>query len=124
MNLLLDTQVLVWSILGLPHLSPRARRAISDTDNTVYVSLVSAWEIAIKKSIGKLHLPDDLEGVISRTGFVAAFPTFDDTRILERLPLIHRDPFDRLLVAQAKRGNLGIVTSDRQIARYDVDVIW
>ncbi len=124
MRLLLDTHVLVWTILGLPQLSTAAREAIRDPENTVYVSMISAWEIGIKKAIGKLHLPDDLEEAIEQSGYQVLTPGFGDVRAMERLPLIHRDPFDRLLVAQALEAGLQLVTSDRQVTRYDVPVFW
>lgn len=128
MRALLDTHVFLWWIAGEPQLSPRARKIISTGENKLYLSAASGWEMAIKARLGKLFLPEDLESFISEQ---LAINAIEPLTILMRhalhvytLPDFHRDPFDRLLVAQAQLENLPIVTADPQIARYPVEVIW
>ncbi|HEX6137406.1 MAG TPA: type II toxin-antitoxin system VapC family toxin [Casimicrobiaceae bacterium] len=87
-------------------------------------SAASAWEIAIKRAMGRLSAPDDLEDAISATGFAKRSITFADARRVGMLPHHHHDPFDRMLVAQALEDGVPIVTRDPQIARYAVQIIW
>ena len=124
MILLLDTHTLIWALEDSPRLSPLARAAIVDRDNQVLVSIVSGWEIAIKRSLGRLEAPDDLEPVIDAAGFTRRPITFADVRRLGSLPAHHRDPFDRMLVAQALEDGIPLVTCDPQMARYQIQVIW
>src|SRR2546423_1738214 len=98
---LLDTHALIWALENNPRLSATARAIIVDPDNTVLASVASAWEIAIKKALGKLSAPDDVEGAIDSAGFTARVITFADANRIGTLPPHHRDPFDRMLVAQA-----------------------
>jgi PIN domain nuclease of toxin-antitoxin system len=121
---LLDTHALIWALENSPRLSAVARAAIVDPDNTVLASSVSAWEIAIKKALGRLEVPDDLEHAIEAAGFTKRVVTFADARRLEVLPEHHRDPFDRMLVAQALEDGVPVVTRDPQIARYQVQIVW
>jgi PIN domain nuclease of toxin-antitoxin system len=97
---------------------------IEDSANTILVSVVSAWEIAIKKALGRLDTPDNLEDVIEAAGFLQRLVTFADVRHLVVLPAHHKDPFDRMLVAQAMQEGAPLVSSDPQIARYPIQVIW
>jgi PIN domain nuclease of toxin-antitoxin system len=122
--LLLDTHALLWALEANPRLSPRARDVIEDTANTILVSVVSAWEIEIKQALGRLDVPNDLEDAIASAGFAKRLVTFADVRHLATLPAHHRDPFDRMLVAQALAEGAPIVSTDPQIARYPVQVIW
>jgi PIN domain nuclease of toxin-antitoxin system len=121
---LLDTHALIWALEASPRLSSTARGIIEDAGNTVLVSAVSAWEIAIKKAIGRLATPDNLEDVIESAGFLKRLVTFADVRQLGTLPAHHKDPFDRMLVAQAIEEGAPLVSADPQIARYPVQVIW
>ncbi|MBI4706051.1 MAG: type II toxin-antitoxin system VapC family toxin [Deltaproteobacteria bacterium] len=126
MRLLLDTHVLLWALLDPGHLRPEAARAIEAADNEVLVSAVSAWEIAIKQSLGKLVLPGPAErwlpAACSATG-LAWLPVDENAALRVRgLAWHHRDPFDRLLVAQAGR-ELTVVTRDPKFAPYGVDVL-
>jgi PIN domain nuclease of toxin-antitoxin system len=123
-RLLLDTHTVLWALEDSPHLSPVARRAIEDPSNEVLVSAVSAIEIAIKKSLGKLRAPADLFDAVTEAGFLTTTIGFADATALEALPWHHSDPFDRLLVAHALVAGVPIVTRDPQIARYQVQVIW
>ncbi|MCB0074426.1 MAG: type II toxin-antitoxin system VapC family toxin [Caldilineaceae bacterium] len=124
MNLLLDTHVFIWAITDAPTLTGRARDAIVDGNNVVFVSAATAWEIAIKKSIGKLHMPtDDYFDALARHRFTPLDITAEHALHLASLPLLHKDPFDRILVAQAQVENLTLVTRDSRILTYDVRLI-
>lgn len=124
MILLLDTHALIWALEASPRLSSTARDAIEDTSNTVLASVVSAWEIAIKRALGQLATPDDLEGTLVAAGFSKRLVTFADVRRLETLPAHHRDPFDRMLIAQAIEEGASLVSVDPKVARYPVHVLW
>lgn len=121
MNLLLDTCTLLWWASG-DELSPDAHQAIADPGNRVWVSAVSIWEIAVKQSLGKLELDGDLDAVIEED-FLQLPVTFTHARQVAWLPLHHRDPFDRMLIAQARSEDLTLVTRDRQFARYTVRLL-
>jgi len=123
-NLLLDTQVLLWLFLRSSQLKKAVRSILADPANVVYVSAVSTWEIAIKANLGKLelpgtpaqYLPDRIERAqLTNLPIVAAH-----TYGVFSLPGHHRDPFDRLLIAQAQLESLTIVTNDRAFSKYDV----
>jgi len=122
-RLLLDTHVLLWALTDDPSLSAAARAAIVDGRNRVVVSAVSAWEITIKRSLGKLRAPADLAKEVAAHRFTPLAVSLEHALAVGALPDLHRDPFDRLLVAQAGVEDLTIVTRDRAIARYDVDVL-
>jgi len=124
MNLLLDTHVLLWWLEDNPVLSDKARAAISDGKRGVFVSAASAWEIAIKKALGKLEAPDDLEAALPANAFQALPISMAHALTAGALPAYHGDPFDRMLVAQAMLENLTLVTRDENIARYNVPVLW
>ena len=124
MILLLDTHALIWALEDSPRLSATARAAIADGKNQVLVSVASGWEIAIKRALGRLDTPDDLEEAIDAAGFDKRLVTFADARRLGSLPAHHRDPFDRMLVAQALQDGVPIVSYDPQIARYQVQIVW
>jgi PIN domain nuclease of toxin-antitoxin system len=128
MRLLLDSQALLWFCEGNAALSAVARVAIEDEDNEKLVSHATAWEVAIKISLGKLKLPvpfeDFFPGMLLSNGFRELPHDFRHYRELLTLPFHHRDPFDRLLIAQAKVENLTVVTSDSQFRSYDVVVLW
>jgi PIN domain nuclease of toxin-antitoxin system len=123
MRLLLDTHSLLWWLTDSPKLSRTAKRAIAKTSNEVFVSVASLWEARIKQGLGKLRLPADFREEIALQGFVELSVVGTHTDILSTLPLHHRDPFDRLLVAQALEGSMTIVTKDEQISRYDVSTL-
>lgn len=122
MNLLLDTHVLLWSLLDSPRLSAKARETISGAA-LVYASAVSAWEIAIKRALGKLVCPEDLEGALRDTQFLALPVTVGHAIAAGALPRHHDDPFDRMLVAQAKMESLTLVTRDERLKDYGVRVM-
>ena len=121
MKLLLDTHVWLWWLAGEP-LSSGAADAISNADNDVYLSSVSVWEAMIKASIGKLDVPADL--MDASTQFDELPVTWAHAAAVRELPLHHRDPFDRLLIAQARVESATLVTRDCTFEAYGVDVTW
>ena len=123
MRLLLDTHALLWWIQDDPTLDARAREAINDPNNEVFVSAASIWEISIKSSRGRLEAPDDLDIQIDRARFVRLLINFEHAESVGGLPPYHRDPFDRMLVAQAQVEDLVLVTRDRDMRRYGVEVM-
>ena len=123
MNLLLDTHVLLWWLGDPTALSVRAREAIADPENTVFLSAVVVWEMRIKEAIGKLELPEEFGEVLDQQPFVALPVTVEHAHAVGRLPAIHSDPFDRMLVAQALCERLTIVTRDGSIPRYPVSTL-
>lgn len=126
MKLLLDTQVWLWMTEAPDRLSPAARRLVSPTDHQCFLSAVTAWEIAIKYRTGKLRLPSIPAVVIPQwmqRADVLPLPILHQHALhVATLPLHHRDPFDRLLIAQAQLEDLTILTSDENFERYDVTV--
>jgi PIN domain nuclease of toxin-antitoxin system len=123
-KLMLDTHALIWALEGSPRLSKAARKAIETSANEVLVSAASAWEIAIKKSMGRLSVPDDLIEAVDEAGFVRRPLGFEAAQQLELLPNHHDDPFDRMLIAHALVEHCTLVTKDEQIARYPVTTLW
>ena len=119
-RLLLDTHVLLWWLMDDARLSASARRSIADGRNEVYVSAASGWEIAIKRGLGKLRVPDDLEPKIIADGFSLLSMSFRHAEQAGMLPLLHNDPFDRMLIAQAQIEGLVLITKDEKIMRYDL----
>ena len=123
MRLLLDTHALLWWLDDAPTLSAAATAAIADPGNIIFVSVASLWEIAIKRATRKLELPDEFEEVLSQQGFQFLDVKAGHTFGLRSLPLLHRDPFDRMLVVQAQVEDLRIVTRDARIISYDVPIL-
>ena len=128
MRLLLDTCTFLWVITDAPELSPSARRLFADADNEVYLSAVSAWEISVKHGLGRLPLPQPPSRCVPRERErhgIDVLPLHEDAALaVDRLPRLHGDPFDRMLVCQAIAGGLTILTPDEQIARYPVPTVW
>jgi PIN domain nuclease of toxin-antitoxin system len=123
-RLLVDTHVLLWWLTNDSSLSPTARNDIADPDNEPLVSIASLWEIAIKRSLGKLSAPDDLPDRISNEGFSWLPISAGHAWEVRRLPMHHRDPFDRLLVAQALIERLPVITADPRFPALGVEVRW
>jgi PIN domain nuclease of toxin-antitoxin system len=119
-NLLLDTHILLWWLADDPGLSEKQRSAIADPANVVYVSAASAWEIAIKKALGKLIAPNDLGAALIASELEQLPVTVAHAEAVGRLPPHHRDPFDRMLIAQAGVEDLTVVTGDPVFAQYEV----
>ncbi len=118
MRLLLDTHILLWWLAGDPALPAPARGLIQDPENTIFVSAVSLWEIWLKHSLGKLRLPEDFEEKLARESFENLPLTAAHTRGVALLPWHHRDPFDRMLIAQAQAERLNFLTADEIAAAY------
>ncbi len=124
MNLLLDTHAFLWAIDDDPKLSQKAREAIVDGKNIVFVSAATAWEITIKKGIGKLKTPQaDYLEELRLHRFTALDITTEHALAVDGLPEHHKDPFDRMLAAQAQVENLTLVTRDPRLMIYPIRVI-
>ena len=123
MRLLLDTHALLWWLTESPELSRRAQAAIRRSA-AIYVSAATAWEIAIQKAHGKLQAPDDLEDALRANRFEPLSITVAHAWAAGALPRHHDDPFDRLLIAQARAESLTLVTRDPWVRRYEVRVLW
>ncbi len=128
MRLLLDTHALIWWFAGDPSLSEDAQAAITDPDNEVLVSAASGWEIATKFRIGRLPraaaLAADVAGAVARQGFVELPITLRHGQAAGNLPGPHRDPFDRMLIAQALLADLVLVSNEAVFDRYAVRRLW
>lgn len=122
MRLLLDTHVLLWQLAGSRAISPAAREAIEQATDLLF-SVVSFAEIGVKSAIGKLSAPTDVQQHVLQSGVSILALEAEHGLAVATLPMHHRDPFDRLLIAQARCEHLTIVTSDRRIAAYDVSRI-
>ena len=118
MKLLLDTHILLWWLGNDRSLPEAAATLIRDPENMIFVSAVSLWEIWLKESLGKLRLPDQFEERLAAESFENLPLTGPQTRQVALLPWLHRDPFDRMLVAQAQTENLLLLTVDPSVADY------
>ena len=128
MRLLLDTHTFLWWVEDDPHLSRKARAAVSEPGNDCFLSLASSWEMAIKVSLGKLKLASPIERFIpdqlAANGFRELPIEFRHVARVARLPFHHRDPFDRLLAAQALEEDITVVSADKVFTPYRVRRIW
>lgn len=128
MRILLDTHVFLWWIADRPELSGRAREIIADSANQLVLSAASGWEIAIKARLGRLQVPEALERFLTdqlvRNAIEVLPITMSHALRTYRLADLHRDPFDRLIVAQAIVEGIPVLTKDPQIGRYDVPILW
>jgi PIN domain nuclease of toxin-antitoxin system len=128
MRALLDTHTFLWWVLDDPQLSPLCRQIIADGSNTIYFSAASAWEIAIKYQIGKLALPDLPEPYVTSRVALNSFQILaielSHALHIPELPMLHRDPFDRILIAQSQKENMSLLTADPLIAQYSVQTLW
>ena len=128
MKAILDTHFFLWWIAGSPQVSPKAHETIADGSNTLYLSAASGWEIAIKAKLGKLTMPEDIKVfLMEQLSLNSIHPLavqLNHTLQVYSLPFLHRDPFDRLLIAQSQLENYPIITADEQISKYPVEIIW
>jgi PIN domain nuclease of toxin-antitoxin system len=127
-RLLLDTHALLWWLDGDRRLSPKARRAIADQSNTILVSAASAWEIATKARLGKLpgaaDVAADVAACVAGQGFLPLDITMLHAQRAGRLPGEHRDPFDRMLIAQSQMEDIAILSDDEAFDKFDVRRFW
>jgi len=123
MNLLLDTHVLLWWLDDHSTLSKKIKAVIADGKNPVFVSAVVIWEITIKQALGKLEIPRNFRRVLDDQPFEMLDITVEHVHAVGDLPAYHRDPFDRMLVAQAKLERLTLVTRDIRLKKYKIPLI-
>ncbi len=127
MNYLIDTHVLLWVMLNPSKLSDKAKSIIKDRKNGIYISKISLWEIAIKIKIGKLEINMDfnrmIKSIIDNDIEILDLSTVHITETL-KLPFHHRDPFDRLLIAQAKFEDFIFITKDEKLKKYKIKILW
>ena len=127
MDLLIDTHVLIWFITDDIKLPPKTRQIIENIENDCFVSIATYWEIAIKHSLGRLDLNSGLENIfqiIEETGFETLPITVNQILNNARLEFHHKNPFDRIIIAQAISENLSLITKDEQFKEYKVSLIW
>jgi PIN domain nuclease of toxin-antitoxin system len=126
MNLLLDTHLLIWVAENSSRLSPKARNLVGDFENQLFFSIVSIWEIAIKSNLGRADFeanPKVLRSLLLDNGYLELPIAIHHIVTLDSLPLRHKDPFDRMIIAQAKTESLILLTSDAVMAEYGGDII-
>lgn len=128
MQVLLDTNAFLWWVTDDDKLSKTARSIISNPGNPIFFSVASAWEIVIKSQLGKLPLPEPAKlyvpNRVKHYGFIVISISMKDVLEISNLENHHKDPFDRLLIAQGKTHNLPIITADKKFELYDVEVVW
>ncbi|OGQ08050.1 MAG: twitching motility protein PilT [Deltaproteobacteria bacterium RIFCSPLOWO2_12_FULL_40_28] len=124
MKLLLDTHVLLWALSSKHDLSTLVREALESDSNVIFVSLASLWELKIKEGLGKVHLPKNFYSSLEPAGYELLPIQLGHIEGIGKLPPHHRDPFDRLLIAQAKAEQLLLATRDENIKKYDVNILW
>lgn len=117
---LLDTHTLLWWLNDSPHLGPRCREMIGNDRNQVFVSAATTWEISIKMAIGKLRAPEDMDSIVEDEGFSKLPISLYHGQLAGSLPAHHRDPFDRMLIAQAQAEGLILITADENISLYNL----
>ncbi len=123
MKLILDTHAALWWLSGDERFGTGAEEHLTDTTNQILLSAVVVWEVAIKRSLGKLRAPEDFAPTLLGAGAQPLPVSLDHAAAVEQLPWHHRDPFDRLLIAQARQDGLTLVTADTRIHAYDVAVL-
>jgi len=124
LKLLLDTHAALWFLSGDERLGDNARRHLTDDTNRVLLSAAVVWEIAIKRSLGRLELPEEYLSLLLEAGVQALGVSLEHAAAVEHLPPHHRDPFDRMLVAQADIEGAALVSRDDALRPYDVTLIW
>lgn len=127
MNLILDTHTFIWWDSDISQMSQKARHLVEDTSNTIYLSMASVWEIQIKRNIGKLETRKPIAQLIrdqQKNGIKLLSISLEHLIALESIGDFHRDPFDRLIIAQALTEELAIITKDKAFRHYDVPLVW
>jgi PIN domain nuclease of toxin-antitoxin system len=127
-RLLLDTNVLIWTLSSSDRISTRAKRAMSRPGTSLAVSVVSVWEIVLKHQAGKLRLPKGVLEFVHQILYHSPWTILpvapEHLPLLVALPMIHKDPFDRLLIVQALHEGMAMLTADKQVRKYEVRTIW
>lgn len=123
MQYLLDTNAFIWFIEGNPRLGKTSTEIVKDPENKIFYSLISIWEIILKQSKGKLKVPQDIKKAVDYSRFEQIDLKLNHVLTVKKLKPIHKDPFDRMLIAQAKSENLTIITSDSKIIKYNVKTL-
>ena len=121
MRLLLDTHIVLWALADDPRLALSQRTTMREAE-ALHVSAVTIWEVAVKRALGKLKAPEDFPEVVRRTGMIPLSISWDHAAEAGALPPHHADPFDRLLIAQARVERLTMMTADRAFRSYEVDL--
>lgn len=124
MKLLIDSHALIWMLSDVDRLPPRAKQEIVSRENQLYVSVASLWELKLKAATGKLRLPQPFYQEILLLGFDILAIELKHIDEATRLPLHHKDPFDRMLIAQALTEGMTLVSADRKAAVYEVPLLW
>lgn len=124
MKLLLDSHVVLWLLFSPEKVSARAMAALEDRGNRLWVSVASLWEVKLKAASGKLPLPDGFFQAIAVAGLDVLTIDLKHVDVATQLPLHHKDPFDRMLIAQALVEGMTLVSADRKAAAYDVPLLW
>ena len=128
MRYLLDTHAFLWFVLDDERISAKAKLIIEDSKNKIYFSAASAWEIAIKTELARLKIKGDLDSFIieqlSINSFVPLSITISHSLYTQRLPQIHKDPFDRIIIAQSELENLPLISKDKKIPKYKITTVW
>ena len=124
MRLLLDTHAALWWLTDDSRLGDEAARHLGDDSNQLLLSAAVVWEVAVKRSLGQLNAPEDFAGTILSGGAHAVAVTTEHAAAVEHLPWHHRDPFDRILVAQAQIERATLVSGDEVLSAYGVPVVW
>ena len=127
MNYLLDTHTLLWWSTEIENLSSSAQEIIEDESNAIFFSVASIWEIQIKVQLGKLKIPEPLGSLVAKqqeNGLLILSIAPQHIYAIDNLPYHHKDPFDRMLIAQANEEDLVIITKDSKVVQYDVETLW
>jgi PIN domain nuclease of toxin-antitoxin system len=128
MRYLLDTHAFLWFVLDDKRISTQSKSIIEDSKNKIYFSAASAWEIAIKTKLARLKIKGDFDSFIieqlSTNSFVPLSITISHSLYTKRLPQVHKDPFDRIMIAQSKLEDLPLISKDKEIRKYNVAMIW
>lgn len=120
---LLDTHIMLWWLSDPERIAPEAQQIIAERSNHIYISSASFWELAIKESIGRIKIPNTLLETLDKEGFKSLEITAADALAVSDLPFIHKDPFDRMLVTQAKRYDCTLITHDKTLQEYPVQIL-
>lgn len=121
---LLDSHALLWACSESPRLSKRIRSWLDNDHNRAFVSHATLWELSIKVTVGKLRLPEEFFTCLPDLGYEILGINLEHLSVYRGLPLLHRDPFDRMLVAQAKHEGLALISCDPEIRQYPVEILW